>query len=126
MWFFVTFFIVFGHFKTTLQTQWLNWMIFSFTNVFLCWFWITLQLIFFHLSRLRVQISPPNVFLGNFSIFFPTLKYYNLSIYEVKWPQIWFMSSLACRLQYCMVEIFIPYWHLDLYHLKSKDAFRHV
>jgi len=69
---------------------------------------------FFHLSRFRVQISPPNVFLGKFQHLFPTLKYYNPPTYVGKWPQIWFMSSRTCTLQDCMVEIFIPYWHLDL------------
>jgi len=29
-------FTIFWHFKSILQTQWVNWMIFSFTNVFVC------------------------------------------------------------------------------------------
>ena len=47
---------------------------------------------FFHLSRFRNRISPPNVFLGKFQHLLSTLKHYNLSIYMVKWPQIWFYT----------------------------------
>jgi len=69
---------------------------------------------FFHLSRFRSQISPPNVFLRKFQHLFSTLKHYNLSIYIVKWSQICFTPSTTCTLQDCMVEIFIPHWNLDL------------
>ena len=48
---------------------------------------------FFHLSRFRNQISPPNVLLGKFQHPFSTLKHYNLAIYVAKWLQIWFTSS---------------------------------
>jgi len=67
----------------------------------------------FCLSRFRVWISPPNVFLGKFQHLFSIPKHYNLPIYVVKWLQIWFTSCRTCTLQYCIVEIFIPYKHLD-------------
>jgi len=47
---------------------------------------------FFHWSRFRNQISPPNV-LTKFKHHFSTLKHYNLTIYVAKWLQIWFTSS---------------------------------
>ena len=112
--FFATFFTVFWHFKTILQTQWVNWMRFFFTKVFVFWFESLCSLIFFHLSTFRNRISPPNVFLRKFQHLFSTLKNYNLSIYTVKWPQILFTPSTTCTLQYCTVEIFIPHWDLDL------------
>jgi len=86
--FLLLFSLLFWHFKTILQTQWVNWMIFFFTNVLICLFRITLHLNFFHLSRFRVWISPPNLFLRKFQHLFSTLKHYNLSIYVVKWSQI--------------------------------------
>jgi len=82
------------------------------------------SLIFFHLSRFRNQISPPNVFLGKFQYLFSTLKHYNLAIYVVKWLQIWFTSSTTHTLQDCRVEIFTPHWHFELYHFKSNDVFK--
>jgi len=69
---------------------------------------------FFHLSRFRNRNAPPNVILRKFQHFFSTLKHYNLSIYTVKWPQICSTPSTTCTLQYCTVEIFIPYSTFDL------------
>ena len=65
------------------------------------------SIIFFHLSRFRNQISPPNVFLGKFQHPFSTLKHYDLAIYVAKWLQILYMSSTTCTLQDCTVEICI-------------------
>jgi len=45
---------------------------------------ITLQYTFFHSSKFRNQISPPNVFLGKFQHLFPTLEHHYLPIYAVK------------------------------------------
>jgi len=63
---------------------------------------------FFHLSRFRNRISPPNVFWGKFQHLFSTLKHYDLAIHVAKWLQIWFMSSMTYTLQDCTVEISIP------------------
>jgi len=68
---------------------------------------------FFHLSRFKNRISPPNVLLGKFQHLLSTLKHYNLAIYTVKWLQIWLTSSTTCTLQDCLVEISITQWHLD-------------
>jgi len=74
----------FWHFNAILQTQWVNWMIFSFIHVFYVGFEALLSLKFFHLSKFRNQISPPNVLLVKFGHLFSTLKYYNLVIYKTK------------------------------------------
>ena len=78
---------------------------------------------FFHLSRFRNQISPPNVFWGKFQHSFSTLKHYNLTICATKWLQILCMSSKTCLLQDCTVEICITWRNLGLYSFKSNDVF---
>jgi len=111
---FWNFFHYFLTFQKILHTQWVNWMIFFSPMCLYLGFESLYSLKNFHLSRFRVWISPPNVFLGKFEHLFSTLKHYNLPIYVVKWPQIWFTSSRTSTLQDCKVEIFIPHWHLDL------------
>jgi len=70
--FFSYFFTVFWHFKAILQTQWVNWMIFFPPKYFSFGFESLCSLNFFHLSRFRNQISPPNVFRQISAPFFNT------------------------------------------------------
>jgi len=111
----VFFLTIYWHFKAILQTQWVNLMGGGFTNVFLT-FYVGFESFysfnFFHLSKFRNRISPPNAFLEKFQHPFATLKHYNLAIYVVKWLQIWFTSSTTessiHTLQDYTVEISIP------------------
>jgi len=55
----------------------IEWYFFS-PNCFFFGSKLLCSLKFFHLSRFRNQISPPNVFLRKFQHLFSTLKHYNL------------------------------------------------
>ncbi len=122
---FCYFFHYFWHFKCILQTQWFISMNFFLSlKCLYCGSESLCSLNVFHLNRFRNQISPPNVFLRKFQHLFSTLNHYNLSIYTVKWPQICSTPSTTCKLQYCTVEIFIPYSDFDFSGLQRQAVFK--
>jgi len=63
---------------------------------------------FFHLSRFRDQISPPNEFLGKFRQIFSTLTHYIILQSMQPNDSTSYSCHLICTIQDCMVQISIP------------------